>query len=355
MALHTVSVCSGIAGLDLGVTAALNCLGCDDPQPLLYVEREAYCAAQLVNLFGQKSLAEAPIWSDVTTITGPEISGFLDAGPSIDLLFGGVPCQPWSQAGKRQGKGDERDLWPHVREFVAQRSPSAVFLENVPGFAVFDGLGRVASDLQGLGYKVASIVLSATDVGASHGRERLFILANRDGENWGANRRQPNPQTNNGHEFGGNGSKLAYAGCRGDNERQSESIRGCGQASSVSKSGLLVDRAESQQRGSGRQQCRVNGIAEHPKTQLSGIPIFAPGPTDQRWADILTRCPHLSPAVEPELRRMVDGLAHRLDERTHRNRACGNGVVPLQAAVAFVALHLALHGGPVTLASVSAA
>jgi DNA (cytosine-5)-methyltransferase 1 len=72
---------------------------------------------------------------------------------------------------------------------------------------------------------------------------------------------------------------------------------------------------------------------------LAGRELFAPGPTDPRWAGIIAAAPWLAPAVEPGVCRLVDGLAYRVDEhRADRLRCAGNGVVALQAAAALVEL-----------------
>lgn len=72
---------------------------------------------------------------------------------------------------------------------------------------------------------------------------------------------------------------------------------------------------------------------------LAGRELFAPGPLDPRWAGIVADTPHLAPAIEPGICRLVDGLAYRVDEyRADRLRCIGNGVVPLQAATALVLL-----------------
>lgn len=171
--LRSVSLCSGIEGLGLGVSAGSEFCGLGAVRPVLYVEREAFPAALLASKMETGEMDAAPIWSDLGTACGPECGAYLRAVAPIDLVFGGIPCQPWSAAGKQKGIDDERDLWPLAQELIEFTSPSWVFLENVPGFAVWDGLGRVAGGLRGLGYRVAAMLLGAGDVGASHRRKRL--------------------------------------------------------------------------------------------------------------------------------------------------------------------------------------
>jgi DNA (cytosine-5)-methyltransferase 1 len=95
----------------------------------------------------------------------------------VDILTGGYPCQPFSMAGDRKGKDDERHLWPYVRGAVGALRPSHVVLENVLGHLSL-GLANVIGDLAGLGYDCRWGVVRASDAGACHERSRVFITAN---------------------------------------------------------------------------------------------------------------------------------------------------------------------------------
>jgi site-specific DNA-cytosine methylase len=98
----------------------------------------------------------------------------------IDILTAGYPCQPFSHAGLRKGTNDERHLWPYIKEAIGRIRPSLVFLENVRGHF---GLGfrDVLTDLTDIGYDVRWTLIRASDVGAPHRRERLFIFAYSNG------------------------------------------------------------------------------------------------------------------------------------------------------------------------------
>ena len=97
-----------------------------------------------------------------------------------DFIIGGPPCQPFSIAGKRQGKRDVRaDLIGHFIRIVDELKPSAFMLENVPNLAaISDGefLEDVKSDLRRLGYSVDHNVVSAADYGVPQNRKRLVVL-----------------------------------------------------------------------------------------------------------------------------------------------------------------------------------
>lgn len=112
----------------------------------------------------------APIWTDLRTFDGRPWGGL------VDIIIGGYPCQPFSIAGKRKGSEDPRHLWPTIRKLIEDISPAYSFFENVSNHLSL-GFEQVANELSELGYKVAAGMFSATEVDASHQRERLFILA----------------------------------------------------------------------------------------------------------------------------------------------------------------------------------
>jgi DNA (cytosine-5)-methyltransferase 1 len=99
---------------------------------------------------------------------------------SIDVLTGGFPCQPYSQAGKRLGKEDERHLWPEMLRAVREIQPSWVVGENVRGLVNWDGglvFDEVQADLEAEGYEVWPFLLPAAGVDAPHERYRIWFVA----------------------------------------------------------------------------------------------------------------------------------------------------------------------------------
>jgi DNA (cytosine-5)-methyltransferase 1 len=99
----------------------------------------------------------------------------------VDVITGGYPCQPFSNAGKRKGKDDERHLWPYVRDAIGAIRPRWAVLENVRGHLSL-GFADVLADLADLGVSARWGVVRAADAGAPHNRARLFIVADTDGE-----------------------------------------------------------------------------------------------------------------------------------------------------------------------------
>lgn len=99
---------------------------------------------------------------------------------SIDILTGGFPCQPYSSAGKRLGKEDERHLWPHMLRVISEVKPAYVVGENVRGLTNWSGglvFEEVCVDLESQGYEVQPILLPACAVGAPHRRDRVWFIA----------------------------------------------------------------------------------------------------------------------------------------------------------------------------------
>ena len=105
------------------------------------------------------------------------------------LLCGGIPCQPFSVAGKQHGVHDPRHLWPAVAGLVRGLGPDRpdwVLVENVRGF-VRMALDDLLADLDDLGYAGRAVIVPAAGVGAVHRRERVWVVARAVGVH--ANRR----------------------------------------------------------------------------------------------------------------------------------------------------------------------
>ena len=117
--------------------------------------------------------------ADLNVVSGAEL--LEQAGiERADFIIGGPPCQPFSIAGKRQGKRDIRaDLIGHYIRIVDELKPAAFMLENVPNLAAISGgefLDEVKAELRALGYTVDHAVVSAADYGVPQNRKRLVVL-----------------------------------------------------------------------------------------------------------------------------------------------------------------------------------
>lgn len=331
-----ISLCSGIGGLDLAVRCALPGSRC-----VLYVERELTAAAVLAARMEDGSLDRAPVWSDLRTLDTGRFRGCV-AG-----VIGGIPCQPFSTAGKRRGEHDDRDLWPDALRLVGEVGPEWCFFENVPGMAnksVDWYIYRaVLPRLEEMGYRTAAGIFSAEEVGAPHLRERLFILAHRAGarrEGEGEHGGRPPLQAARPVE---RGPELAHAGhgAGGPEQRveQEERPAGAGQ-----RSGAVGD-AESDgiqgRRTAGQQEPRTQvGPALSRRAEHCLRPDeWPPGPSDRAaWARVLAVRPDLAPATpRPSFRGLANGTAGGMAGlgRADKLRLLGNAVVPATAALAF--------------------
>lgn len=373
--------------LDEGLVAGLELLGLQG-RVLCASERDAYAAATLLARMEDQSLEPFPIWA----------GNFEDAGwgrwhGRVDCLVAGFPCQPWSAAGKREGEGDERWLWPGIFRVIQETQPWLCFLENVPGLVSGGGLEPILADLASIGFDAEWIAIRADDVGASHERERIFILAWRPGdlgfaslngrerrwlhepagrigdadavrssENVGdaqcgrRNARQPGPaESQAGCSSVLRGERLADPGCLRSLGLEHEPLSERGEAPGLGNGELELAHADGIGRRGQGDAGRASGEpydggahladAEQPGLQgrgpsePGGWPLFAPGPQDPIWRDIIAECPWLAPAVESEFCCLVDGKPFLVDaSRADQLRSSGNGVVALQAALAFVIL-----------------
>jgi DNA (cytosine-5)-methyltransferase 1 len=315
-----ISICTGVGGLDIGFELAVG-----NAVPVCLVEREAFACAVLLARMEDESISPCPIFSDLESFPSEQFSG------RVDAIIGGFPCQDHSSAGKRKGlEGDKGKVWYSVLRMVEVIRPRYCFFENVSNI-LNTAFRSIGSDLHGLGYTIAARVITAEEVGASHLRQRLFILAELD-----------NPS--------GDGllrTKLDY---RPDPEGRKRQVRHAAQPSCAS-----VPLGDSGDYRHGRQFVRrLHDETGQTKEQIiesscTPISIFAPGPESDEWNDVLLRNPELRPAIsqaeiESAVCGMADGLAASLaDNRIDRIRACGNGVVPLQACLAFRLLVRDLH------------
>jgi DNA (cytosine-5)-methyltransferase 1 len=130
------------------------------------------------NPFGQKVLHHYfPNAEQFTDITKTDFTKYAN---KIDILTGGFPCQPYSSAGKRLGKEDDRHLFPEMLRAIREIQPRWVVGENVLGLVNWNGglvFNEVQTDLETEGYEVQPYVLPAVSVNAPHRRDRVWFVA----------------------------------------------------------------------------------------------------------------------------------------------------------------------------------
>jgi len=191
------------------------------------------------NEFGQKLLKY--YWPKAITYNDITKTDFTIHRGTIDILTGGFPCQPYSSAGKRLGKEDERHLWPEMLRAIREIQPSYVVGENVRGLTNWNGglvFDEVQADLEAEGYEVTPFLLPACAVNAPHRRDRIWFVAYSEsartrknfGGLWGLSDRHCNGLQNVTDSNGFGQSRKEYR------EKESEWIAENGKESNVTNS-----------------------------------------------------------------------------------------------------------------------
>ncbi|UIN53573.1 DNA cytosine methyltransferase [Pseudomonas kribbensis] len=279
------------------------------------VERDAYSAQVLAQRQNDGALPTFPIWSDVCSFDGKPWRGL------VDVVSGGFPCQDISAAGSGAGiDGARSGLWREMARIIGEVRPELVYLENSP-LLVGRGLALVLSDLAEMGYDAQWCIVSASDVGAPHQRDRIWLVANAIGRRQPA-RRLPIGAQSEITESRLGSSTMAHADLDGmqrwiaersqaESRRSPHSVEGCRShmADTVREreQGVIAERTDAKVRKESSQ--RPN------RPRSDGF---------RRWP------------AEPGMGRVADGVAHRVD----RIKALGNGQVPRVAATAFTILSI---------------
>jgi DNA (cytosine-5)-methyltransferase 1 len=158
--LRVLSLFSGIGGFEIACEwAGMEIVG--------QVEIEPFCQKVLA-----KHWPHVKRMGDIKQVRGDEFG-------AVDIIIGGVPCQPASVAGKRRGTEDDRWLWPEAIRIVRVVRPRWCVFENPPGILSLQGgvpFDDILSEMEREGYEVGAYSIPACSVGAPHKRERVFIV-----------------------------------------------------------------------------------------------------------------------------------------------------------------------------------
>lgn len=160
------------------------------------------------NDFGQKILKH--YWPNAESYGDITKTDFTIWRDRIDVLTGGFPCQPYSLAGKRLGKEDERHLWPEMLRAIREIQPRYIVGENVYGLVNWNGglvFHEVQTDLENEGYEVQPVILPACAVNAPHKRERVWFVAHKN-TNHSANGRAKTSREQEFNRYAGTTSKV---------------------------------------------------------------------------------------------------------------------------------------------------
>ena len=262
------SLFSGIGGIDLasewaGFTTVGQCELADYPTKVL-----------------EKHWPNVPRWRDIRDVT---LGSVRDKGISaVDLISGGLPCQPFSTAGKRKGKDDDRYLWPEMLRVISELKPNWVLSENVCGIVNME-LEQVCSDLEAQDYEVQAFIIPACGVDAPHQRKRVFIVAH--ARSW----------------------RFCKSDIRGEQQGGTETISASQDVANSNNTGNRT-----QQYSNDGNRAKVDqGRKEQPQRRTSGS-------GEVKFADQWE--------LEPNMGRVANGVSNRVD----RLKCLGNAVVPAQ-------------------------
>jgi DNA (cytosine-5)-methyltransferase 1 len=278
------------------------------------------------NDFGQRVLKHhfpnSISYGDITT------TDFTIHRGQIDILTGGFPCQPYSQAGKRLGKEDDRHLWPEMLRAIREIQPRWVVGENVLGLVNWNGglvFDEVQADLENEGYVVQPYVLPACAVNAPHRRDRVWFVAYFD------HTRAVNAMRDNGN------------GSENDKGRQvqpqSESWTACGDASHPANTRVKSSRRTGQDKVFGLESTSYANSAGFqeawPKQQTTRIEQYGELGKIIGWDEFPTKSAVCG---------SHDGIPRKLDAitfpkwREESVKAYGNAIVPQVAYQIFKAI-----------------
>lgn len=275
----------------------------------VFCEIEPFAQAVL-----RKHWPNAPIYEDIKELAGTNFG-------AIDLLTGGFPCQPFSDAGLKRGKDDDRDLWPEMFRVIKETRPTWIVGENVAGFVKME-LDRSVSDLESEGYAVQAFDIPAIAVDARHIRHRIWIVAHAAGERERpvSVEREPDQESPDAR---GRGADMANTDCFQPERRRERGKLGEAETGE-SCEGIQRQRTGNASRNSGKD------LADADSRDAQGVFQRSDGPQERQEQEIrparLRRGgrEHCRWTPEPKVGRVAHGVPRRVD----RIKALGNAIVP---------------------------
>lgn len=275
---------------------------------LWQVEIDPFCQAVLA-----KHWPDVPRFGDVRSVGA-------DVLAPVDVLAGGFPCQPVSQAGLRRAQRDTRWLWPEFARLVRELRPRYVLVENVPGLlARGRGMGDVLGELAAAGYDAPWASVRASDVGAPHERLRVFIVAVQGSVPDSVVDGVRLERQRNGEQPGLARPRVAESTGKALRDALGRGARSLADAEELAeRAGLREGGPTGERRGRSRDgdSARAEGLAQ---SLLGRVFDGLPDRVDGCWPAGPSEAQH---EWEPPR------VAYRVPARTARLRAIGNAVVP---------------------------
>ena len=323
--LKLLDLFSGIGGFSLGLESTGGF------ETIAFVEKDKFCQKVLA-----KNFNNITIEGEIRNVKGEKYKA--------DIITAGFPCQPFSVAGKRKGKDDDRYLWDETIRVIRECKPRWFVGENVEGIVnIANGtvLQQIQQDLEKEGFEVQCGIIPASGVGAWHQRKRVWIIAHsnsnrdrikitgsngeekeiqrehreKDSTSWKFIRTNTNdvPNTKSKGSFSSGRSNTS------DNEQQRLDIDKERNRNKIrSKSSRCSEQTISNTNSKGLQGCSLPTELEREQRQ-----VITKRDTEkqQTWWEI-----------ESSLCGVPDGISYELDKgRSNRIKALGNSIVPLIA------------------------
>ena len=338
--LTHLSLFSGIGGLDLaaewaGIKTVGQCEWAEYPSKVL-----------------EKHWPDVPRWKDIRTLTGESFHE-RTGRRTVDIISGGFPCQPFSFAGKRRGREDDRYLWPEMVRVIKELRPDWVVGENVAGI-VRMALPDILSEMEACGYRTRTFLIPACAVGARHRRYRVAIIGCREGaghvedsgdircsrqedvreQPWRTEPERTGQTVANAESIRPEGlsvrkkTEFPGSGSGGEDVQYPDSARRKEQHTAAEPDkkkitcGGCYEGDGSRNDIEGRAQKYEPGERREPESGMGGVADGLPGWVDGYWD------------IEPDIPRIAKGIPHRCD----RLKALGNAVVPQQFYPVFKAI-----------------
>lgn len=346
------SLCTGYGGLDIATQQVFG-------GRLAWTSDIDPGAARIIT----HRLPGVPNLGDLTTTDWAHVE-------PVDIVTGGYPCQPFSTAGKRKGTADERHIWPHIANALRVLRPRYAIFENVAGHLRL-GFDTVLRDLAAIGFDAEWCLVRASEVGAPHQRQRLFLYA------WSADAQGPGLT---GEGLRGRAAERGAAPADADrlgSDRRAARAEQAGREVPAGNAAADADRNALRQQSVAQPRRRSTAITElarpdapsdaarlgrregrpesarlegRPDAPLSSTPDWGPyAPAITRWEAVTGRSApwatddrrRLSPAFVEWLMGLPAGHVTQVPDltRTQQLKALGNGVVPQQAEAAIRLLH----------------
>jgi DNA (cytosine-5)-methyltransferase 1 len=243
----------------------------------------------------------------------------------VDVIAGGFPCQPFSQAGSRQGKDDNRYLWPEMLRIVAALRPAYVVAENVSGLlSLEDGriLDEVYDSLEAEAYEtLPPLVVPACAVGAGHRRDRVWIIAHAPSDirrTSGDGGPEPSDSSGEANSNTAGGIRQRPASRESGHAALSREII----TADPKHDGSHLPKADASEQGGNEQNNGLLvGVVRY--ASIEGFPDWAGGEVGQPSA--------ITEFERPggrEIERDFRGMAHGVSARVDRLKGLGNAIVP---------------------------